>query len=310
MCQKFSFWRSILKTYKIPKQEQQDMEQVKIGVIGGSGVYHFEKLTDISEIDANTPFGQPSDKILIGTLAGQRVAFLARHGRGHRISPGEVNFRANIYALKQLGVEFLIAISACGSLKMQYAPRHIVIPDQIFDFTKKRVNSFFSDGLVAHVSLADPFCPELSALLATAVEKTGATVHRGASYITVEGPRFSSKAESNTFRSWGMGIIGMTGMPEAALAREAEMCYAMMAHVTDYDCWHEEEAAVTVEMVIANLMANASVSKQAIENLVPEIQKSVKCSCSNALAAALITQRDLIPVEIKQKLDLLICKYI
>jgi len=286
------------------------MERAQIGVIGGSGVYHFEKLVNVVEVDPDTPFGKPSDKILVGTLGEQRVAFLARHGRGHRISPGEVNFRANIYALKQLGVEFLIAISACGSLQPQFAPRHIVIPDQLFDFTKKRANSFFGEGLVAHVSLAEPFCPELSTRLAAAVEKTGATVHRGATYITVEGPRFSSKAESNTFRSWGMGIIGMTGLPEAALAREAEMCYAMMAHVTDYDCWHAEEAPVTVEMVIANLMANASVSKQAIENLLPEMPRQRQCHCPHALREALITQRDLIPPEARQKLDLFVRKYL
>lgn len=296
------------------KQEQQDMEQVKIGVIGGSGVYQIEKLTDLTEIDVDTPFGKPSDSIMAGTMAGQRIAFLARHGRGHRITPGEVNFRANIYAMKKLGVEFLIAISACGSLHVDYAPRHIVIPDQIFDFTKKRVNSFFGEGLVAHISLAEPFCPQLSALLADAVEKTGATVHRRASYIAVEGPRFSSKAESNVFRNWGMEVIGMTGMPEAALAREAEMCYAMMAHVTDYDCWHEEEAAVTVEMVIANLMANAAISKQALENLIPMIQTEQTqaeqgCSCSNALSTALITQKDVVPIETRQKLELLIHKY-
>lgn len=285
-------------------------DRAQIGVIGGSGVYHFEKLTNVVEVEPDTPFGKPSDKILVGTLGEQQVAFLARHGRGHRISPGEVNFRANIYALKQLGVEFLIAISACGSLQPQFAPRHIVIPDQLFDFTKKRANSFFGNGLVAHVSLAEPFCAELSTRLAVAVEKTGATVHRGATYITVEGPRFSSKAESNTFRSWGMGIIGMTGLTEAALAREAEMCYAMMAHVTDYDCWHEEEAPVTVEMVIANLLANASVSKQAIENLLPEIPLQRQCQCPQALRDALITQRDLIPPEARQKLNLLVGKYL
>ena len=285
------------------------MEQVKIGVMGGSGVYHIEKLSNVTEIEINTPFGKPSDAIKVGTLGGQRVAFLARHGKGHHLAPGEVNFRANIYAMKELGVEFLIAISACGSLNIDFAPRHIVIPDQIFDFTKKRVNSFFGDGLVAHISLAEPFCSYLSSLLAAAVEKTGATVHRGASYITVEGPRFSSKAESNTFRSWGMGIIGMTGMPEAALAREAEMCYAMMAHVTDYDCWHEEEAAVSVEMIIANLMANAEISKQAIENLVPEIEAKRSCSCADALSVALITRKEFVPAETKQKLKLLIRKY-
>jgi 5'-methylthioadenosine phosphorylase len=286
------------------------MEPVKIGVIGGSGVYQIENLKSIQEVEIDTPFGKPSDRIVIGALSNQRVAFLARHGRGHFISPTEIIARANIYAMKTLGVECLIAISACGSLKENLAPRHIVIPDQLFDFTKKRTYSFFRETLVAHISFADPFCAELSSLLATAVAQTGATVHHGGTYIAIEGPRFSTRAESNVFRSWGMDIIGMTAIPEAILAREAEMCYAMMAHVTDYDCWREGEEAVNVQMLIENLIANAEVSKKALSHLIPMIKEARKCSCQSALSTAIITSPDKIHPETKKKLQPLIRKYI
>ncbi len=286
------------------------MESVKIGVIGGSGVYQIEDLQSVQEVEIDTPYGMPSDKIIIGILSGQRVAFLARHGSGHFISPTEINARANIYAMKTLGVEFLIAISACGSLKENLAPRHIVIPDQLFDHTKKRSYSFFGDGLIAHISFAEPFCPELSSLLAMAVAQTGAIVHPGGTYIAIEGPRFSTRAESNVFRSWGMDIIGMTAVPEAILAREAEMCYAMMAHVTDYDCWHETEKAVNVQMLIENLAANAEVSKKALTYLIPMISESRKCACQDALSTALITSKDKIRPETKKKLQPLIRKYL
>ena len=286
------------------------MESVKIGVIGGSGVYQMEQLENVQEIEVDTPFGKPSDNIIIGTLVGQRVAFLPRHGRGHRITPTELNSRANIFAMKKLGVEFLISVSACGSLREDFAPRHIVIPDQLFDFTKKRSYTFFGDGLVAHIGIAEPFCPNLSQILYDAVEKTGATVHKGGTYINIEGPRFSTKAESNVFRKWGMDIIGMTAVPEAQLAREAEICYATMACVTDYDVWHEEEEAVNVEMLIQNLNANAKVSKRALQNVIPLITGVRDCECKNALATALITQRDLISDATKKKLDLLISKYV
>jgi len=287
------------------------MAEAKIGVIGGTGVYQMEALTDVEEVKIKTPFGDPSDAIVLGTLEGVRVAFLPRHGRGHRILPSEVNSRANIWALKSLGVERIISISACGSMREDIAPRHIVIPDQIFDFTKlRRPNTFFGHGLAAHISFAEPFCPELSELLYQAVKKTGATVHKGGTFLVIEGPRFSTKGESRVFRQWGVDIIGMTAVPEAQLAREAEICYATMAHVTDYDVWHETEEPVTVEVVIQNLLANAEVAKQAIRNLVPTIPAERTCECARALETAIITQRDLIPEKVKEDLKPLIGKYL
>lgn len=284
---------------------------VRIGIIGGSGVYQIESLTSVQEVKVKTPFGDPSDAIMLGTLNGVRLAFLPRHGRGHRISPTEVNSRANIFALKTLGVERIVSVTACGSLREDYAPRHIVIPDQIFDHTRgKRPYSFFGNGLVVHISLANPYCPELSALVHNAVQKTGATVHRGGSFITIEGPRFSTKAESATYRQWGMSIIGMTSVPEAQLAREAEICYASMAHVTDYDVWHETEATVTVEMLIANLVANASITKDAIAALAPTVPIQRTCECASALSTAIITQLDLIPAKVKKDLAPLLGKYV
>ena len=276
------------------------MSEVKLAVIGGSGVYDMEALTEVEERHIPTPFGDPSDIIVIGTLSGTRIAFLPRHGRGHRLTPSEVPYRANIWALKSLGVERIISISACGSMKEKYAPRHIVIPDQIYDNTKKREYSFFGDGLVAHIGIAEPFCPHLRQVLHEAVNKAGGTVHMGGTFIVIEGPRFSTRGESKVYRSWGMDIIGMTAVPEAQLAREAEICYATMAHVTDYDVWHEEEEAVNVEMLIANLMANATLSKQTIAELAPLLTDERPCDCGDALSTAFITQRDLIP---KAKLE-------
>ncbi len=286
------------------------MEPVKLGVIGGSGVYDMETLTDIEQVKPQTPFGEPSDAIVVGMLSGQRVAFLPRHGHGHRISPTEVNSRANIFALKSLGVERIISISACGSLREDYAPRHIVIPDQLFDRTRERSLSFFGGGLVVHISFAEPFCPDLSQLLYKAATAAGATVHKGGAFVTIEGPRFSTKAESNVFRQWGMDIIGMTAVPEAQLAREAEICYATMAHVTDYDVWHETEETVTVEAVVKNLLANAEVAKQAIQNLVPMLPEKRTCACQHALREAIITNPDAIPEQVKKDLGLLIGKYL
>jgi 5'-methylthioadenosine phosphorylase len=286
------------------------MEPVKLGVIGGSGVYDMQALTDIEEMRPKTPFGKPSDAIVVGTLGGQRVAFLPRHGRGHRISPTELNSRANIFALKSLGVERIVSISACGSLREDYAPRHIVIPDQLFDRTRERPLSFFGGGLVVHISFAEPFCPDLSSALYAAVRAAGATAHKGGAFVACEGPRFSTKAESNVFRQWGMDIIGMTAVPEAQLAREAEICYATMAHVTDYDVWHESEETVTVEVVIKNLLANAEVAKQAIQNLVPALPEERTCDCPDALRDAIITSRDMIPEQVKKDLGILIGKYI
>ncbi len=287
------------------------MDKVRIGVIGGSGVYQMEALTDIEEVRVSTPFGDPSDAITVGTLAGQRIAFLPRHGVGHRLMPTEVNSRANIYALKSLGVERLISVTACGSMKEDYAPRHIVIPDQIFDNTKERRHyTFFGNGLVVHIGLAEPFCPELSRLVYEAVKKTGAVVHKGGTFMAIEGPRFSTRGESRIYRQWGVDVIGMTAAPEAALAREAEICYAAIAHVTDYDVWHETEEPVTVAMLIENLMANAALTKQAIQYLVPTIPQERTCECATALSNAIITQRDLIPEKVKKDLDLLIGKYL
>jgi 5'-methylthioadenosine phosphorylase len=287
------------------------MDKVRIGVIGGSGVYQMEALTDIEEVRVSTPYGDPSDAITVGTLAGQRIAFLPRHGVGHRIMPTEVNSRANIYALKGLGVERIISVTACGSMKEEYVPRHIVVPDQIFDQTKERRNyTFFGNGLVVHIGLAEPFCPELSRLVYEAVKRTGATVHMGGTFLVIEGPRFSTRGESRIYRQWGTDIIGMTAAPEAALAREAEICYAAMAHVTDYDVWHETEEPVTVAMLIENLMANAALTKSAIQHLVSTIPQKRACECATALSRAIITQRDLIPEKVKKDLDLLIGKYL
>ncbi len=286
------------------------LEQVKLAVIGGSGLYDMEALTEVKEYQVRTLFGNPSDAIVVGTLAGQRVAFLPRHGRGHRILPTEVNSRANIYALKMMGVERILSVSACGSLREEFAPRHIVIPDQLFDRTRGRALTFFGNGLVAHIGLAEPFCATFSALVYQAVKQTGATVHKGATLVTIEGPRFSTKAESNLFRQWGMGIIGMTAIPEANLAREAEICYACMAHVTDYDVWHVEEEPVTVAMVIERLLANIDVSKQAIVNLVPTLPAARTCECEHALRDALITNRAVISDRLKQELAPLIGKYV
>ena len=286
-------------------------QPVHIGVIGGSGLYQMEGLADVEERQITTPFGDPSDAIVVGTLEGVRVAFLARHGRGHRIMPTEVNYRANVYALKSLGVEQVISVSACGSLREHLHPGEVVVPDQVFDFTRKRVYTFFGDGLVAHIGVADPFCSRLSAFLADAVEEAGGTVHRGGCFITIEGPRFSTKGESFTYRAWGMDIIGMTTSPEAFLAREAEMCYGVMAHVTDYDVWHETEEPVNVEGLLATLDANAALAQNAIRGLVAKLAAAGRdCECGSTLATAFITQRDLIPEDLKRELAPIVGKYL
>jgi len=285
------------------------MSKAGIGIIGGSGLYRMAGLEATEEIVVDTPFGKPSAPITVGTLEGTRVAFLARHGMGHHITPTEVPYRANIYALKSLGVERLISINACGSLREDYAPGDIVIPDGLFDFTRERARSFFGEGLVAHVSVADPFCGDLSNQLETAIREAGATTHRGGNFITIEGPRFSTKAESHTYRAWNMSIIGMTASPEAFLAREAEMCYAVMAHVTDYDVWHVSESPVTVDMVIQILNKNTDVAQQAVRNLIRNLKPERNCDCENALATALITDRRVIPAGTLEKLKLLVGKY-
>lgn len=282
----------------------------RIAVIGGSGLYSMPGLEDIHERVVETPFGDPSAPIVIGNLEGQEVAFLARHGVGHHLSPTEINYRANIYALKSLGVERIVGISACGSLREDFAPGDIVVPDQLFDFTKDRKRSFFSGGLVAHVSIADPFCTDLSDAVYQAVKSTSNTVHLGGSFITIEGPRFSTRVESNTFRAWGMSIIGMTTSPEAFLAREAEICYATISHVTDYDVWHVSEKPVTVEMVIEILNRNTAVAQQAVKTLVMNLNASRDCHCPNAMADAFITDPGVIPAETRKNLHLLIDKYL
>jgi 5'-methylthioadenosine phosphorylase len=282
----------------------------KLAIIGGSGLYHMSGLAQAREIEADTPFGKPSAPIVVGELQGQRIAFLARHGIGHRLSPSEVPYRANIYALKALGVERIVSISACGSLREDYAPGEVVVPDQLFDFTRKRRVSFFEDGLVAHISVANPFCEDLSTRLFAAVQSTGAACHSGGSLITIEGPRFSTKAESNTYRSWGMSIIGMTASPEAFLAREAELCYAVMAHVTDYDVWHTSEEPVTVEMVIEILHRNTQIAQEAVKSLANGLGEERGCACANALASALITDPGSISAEARQRLSLLTGKYL
>ena len=286
------------------------MSRVKIGVIGGSGLYKMETLTGIDQVKIDTPFGDPSDEYILGTLEGVRVAFLPRHGRGHRISPSELNFRANIYGFKKLGVEHIISVTAVGSLKETIHPLDVVIQDQFFDRTRQRVSTFFGDGLVAHIAFADPICPDLSELIFRAAVENGATVHKGGTYLCMEGPAFSTRAESNVYRQWGMHIIGMTNLQEAKLAREAEICYATMAMVTDYDCWHEEEEDVTEEAIIQNLMKNAALAKKIIQTVVPRISGERRCVCANALQYALITDRSQIPEETKQKLDVIVGKYL
>jgi len=290
-------------------------EPIRFGVIGGSGVYQMEALQDVEEVTLDTPFGAPSDSYMVGTLEGQRVAFLARHGRGHLISPTRLNQRANIYGFKMLGVEYLIGVSACGSLQERYAPGHVVIPDQLFDRTNGRALSFFddptvgTDGFVVHVSVADPFCATLSDICFRAVQESGATAHQGGNFITIEGPRFSTKAESRVFRNWGMDIIGMTTTPEAQLAREAEMSYAVMAHVTDYDVWHESEEGVTVEMVIRTLQHNAEVAKSAVANALRSLAGIGPSPHANALEYAIITNRAALPSKAVEQLQHIVGHY-
>jgi len=283
---------------------------VEIGIIGGSGLYDMAELTDRQDQAVETPFGDPSGPYVIGTLRGKRVAFLARHGAGHRVMPSELNFRANIYGFKVLGVERIISASAVGSLKEQYRPLDILVPDQFFDRTKGRISTFFGRGLVAHIAFAHPVCGVLSTIAADAAEKVGATVHRGGTYVNMEGPQFSTLAESNLYRSWGMDVIGMTNLQEAKLAREAEICYATLALVTDYDCWHPDHDSVTVDLIVANLMQNAATAQKTIAEAVARIQGARTCGCKDALATAIITRPDHIPAQIKKDLAPIIGKYL
>lgn len=281
-----------------------------IGVIGGSGLYEMEGLTGVREVRVDTPFGEPSDAYITGNLGGVEMAFLPRHGRGHRYLPTEVNYRANIYGMKKLGVERVISVSAVGSMREDIEPGHIVVPSQFYDHTKHRKSTFFGNGVVAHVGFADPVCHGLSDILVNAGEKTGARMHRGGTYICMEGPQFSTRAESNIYRGWGVDVIGMTNATEAKLAREAEICYATLALSTDYDCWHETEEDVTVEAVIAVLMKNVETAKKIIKEAVPKIPAKRECHCKEALKNAIMTKAELIPEKTKKDLDLIIGKYI
>jgi len=285
-------------------------EKPVLGVIGGSGLYNFPALEKVTNHLPETPFGKPSAPIAVGILSGRKVAFLARHGIGHTLTPTEVNYRANIWAMKMLGVERIISVSACGSLREDFVPGEIVIPDQLVDFTKKRQYSFFGDGMVVHISSADPFCKNLSTTLFQNVTSHGINAHLGGSLITIEGPRFSTRAESNVFRGWGMSLIGMTTSPEAFLAREAEMCYAVMAHVTDYDVWHMVEAPVSVELVVATLHKNTEVAQKTILSVVEGLPEESPCECHDTLKDAFITQKTNISAVTKKKLGLLVDKYL
>jgi len=281
-----------------------------IGIIGGSGLYDMAELTDREETHIATPFGEPSGPYVLGTLRGKRVAFLARHGVGHRILPSELNFRANIYGFKLLGVERILSASAVGSLKAEYKPLDILVPDQFFDRTKGRISTFFGRGLVAHIAFAHPLCGTLSKIAADSAQAVGATVHRGGTYVNMEGPQFSTLAESRLYRAWGMDVIGMTNLQEAKLAREAEICYATLALVTDYDCWHPDHDSVTVDLIIANLLQNAKTAQRAIAEAVGRIESGARtCECATALATALITQPQFVPEQTKKELAPIIGKY-
>jgi 5'-methylthioadenosine phosphorylase len=286
------------------------MEQVQIGIIGGSGLYDMAEVTDRKEVAVTTPFGEPSGPYVIGTLRGKRVAFLSRHGAGHRISPSELNFRANIFGMKLLGVEYILSASAVGSLKQEYKPLDIVIPDQFIDRTRGRVSTFFGRGLVGHVAFAHPFCKILSEVALGSGRAAGATIHQGGTYVCMEGPQFSTLAESKLYRSWGAEIIGMTNLQEAKLAREAEICYTTIALVTDYDCWHPDHDSVTVEMIIANLTQNAQTAQQIIAGAVDRLPFDRTCECASALKYALITRPDVIPPETARDLAPIVGKYL
>jgi 5'-methylthioadenosine phosphorylase len=286
------------------------MEQVKIGVIGGSGLYDMAELTDRNEVLIETPFGSPSDSFVVGTLEGSRVAFLARHGRGHRILPSELNFRANIYGFKMLGAERILSASAVGSLKEELAPLDTVLPDQFLDRTQGRVSTFFGSGLAAHIAFADPVCPQLLEHVYKTGTAAGARMVKGGTYVCMEGPAFSTRAESHLYRSWGMDVIGMTNLQEAKLAREAEICYVTIALVTDYDCWHESHESVSVEMIVTNLQQNSRNAQLIIRQAVKNLPQNRTCLCAEALKFALITDRALIPADARDRLQHIVGKYL
>ena len=286
------------------------MAEQMIGIIGGSGLYNIEGIKDIKTVSIDTPFGKPSDSYTVGSLEGRKVAFLPRHGKGHTILPSELNFRANIYGMKKLGVEHVIAVSAVGSMKEEIKPLDIVIPDQFFDRTRGRISTFFGEGIVGHVSFADPVCETLATTLFNAAKSVGARVHKGGTYLCMEGPMFSTRAESNVYRQWGVSVIGMTNLQEAKLAREAEICYSTLAMATDYDCWHVGEEAVTLEMIIGNLNKNAETAKRILKAAIPKIELKRSCACATAVQNAIVTHKDLIPENTKKKLDILFGKYL
>ena len=286
------------------------MDSAEIGIIGGSGLYAMEGFEGAREVAVDTPFGPPSDGLMVGRLEGQRVAFLARHARGNRILPGELNFPANVFAFKLLGVEAILSVSAVGSLKEKYAPLHMVVPDQFLDRTRGRKSTFFGRGLVAHVAFAHPFCPVLSGALVEACAAAGATCHRGGTYVCIEGPQFSTRAESELYRAWGMDLVGMTNLQEAKLAREAELCYATLAMVTDYDCWHPDHDSVTADQIIANLVRNAATAKAVLRAALRGLPASPRrCECASALKQALVTPAELVPEAVKRELAPIISKY-
>ena len=282
----------------------------EIGIIGGSGLYEMAALVDREEVTVSTPFGDPSAPYVVGTLGGRRVAFLARHGHGHRFMPSELNFRANIFGMKKLGVGVILSASAVGSLRDEYRPLDIVIPDQFFDRTRGRVGTFFGRGLVAHVAFAHPVCPVLSEIAATSAEAVGARVHRGGTYVCMEGPQFSTLAESRLYRAWGMDVIGMTNLQEAKLAREAEICYVTIALVTDYDCWHPAHASVTVDMIVVNLLQNAATAQEIIADAVTKVPSVRACACAKALESAIITRREAVPPHVREELAPIVGKYL
>jgi len=281
-----------------------------VGVIGGSGLYAMDSLEGIEEVRLSTPFGDPSDSYIAGTMAGVKMVFLSRHGRGHRILPHEINFRANIHGMKQLGVEHIFSVSAVGSMKEHIQPGHMVVPDQFFDRTKSRVPTFFGNGVAAHVAFADPVCPELWALLGTAAEQAGATVHKGGTYLCMEGPQFSTRAESRVYRTWGVDVIGMTNIPEAKLAREAEICYATLALSTDYDCWHETEEDVSIEAVLEIVRTNVATAQRILKLAVTKMPQKRSCGCATALEHAILTDRSTISAEARERLRLIAGKYL
>ncbi len=286
------------------------MNQIEVGIIGGSGLYEMEGFEGAQPVRIETPFGAPSDEVMTGTLEGRRVGFLPRHGRGHRILPSEVNFRANVFALKVLGAQSILSVSAVGSLKEEYAPLHVVVPDQFVDRTTHRPATFFGRGLVAHVAFAHPFCSVLCRAMAEACAEAGATHHVGGTYVCIEGPQFSTRAESELYRSWGMDIVGMTNLEEARLAREAEICYVTLALVTDYDCWHPEHDSVTAEQIIANLGRNAQTARAVLRAALRRLPPRPRgCECENALALSLVTPADLVPAEVKRELQPIVGRY-